>query len=65
MGKVKTGYHVCRFIGGPICGETKKLPDDWLCFRIPTLNTDFANVGAHLYIRDEDDPSMFYYEGLE
>lgn len=65
MGKVKTGVHVCQFLGGPLDGDAKRVPDAWLVFRVPTLNTTDSNVGSHLYIRDEDLPEYFIYEGLE
>lgn len=55
---------VCRFVGGPLDGSTKLLPNSWLSFNVPAVVNNVVPT-KHLYTRDDEEPDIFDYEGLE
>ena len=61
---VKVEAMICSFYGGPLDGSSKLLPNSWASFRVPTKLGGIITK-QHVYVRDEEEPDIFIYEGVE
>lgn len=73
MVRVRAKGERCYFIGGPLDGEHRRIPESWTVVRITSSVVPYINIGIdeiaghanHIYLRDEDGSSLFIYGGLE